>query len=136
MSTSAMSAAMALVRRYLDAMEARDLPAARALLAPGFRMLFPGGAQMESLEQLIEWSRPRYQFVRKKYEQFDHCAGAHGATDIVYCYGTLEGRWNDGSDFAGIRFIDRFEIRDGKLADQKVWNDIGAIRPAAGLEGK
>jgi limonene-1,2-epoxide hydrolase len=72
-----------LVRAFLDAMERRELAAARAFLADDFAMLFPGG------------------------------------------FGTLYGEWPDGRAFEGIRFIDRFVVRGGRLADQKVWNDLG-----------
>lgn len=47
-----------LVRAYLAAMEARDLPAARAMLAPGFAMVFPGDVRMTSLAQVLEWTAP------------------------------------------------------------------------------
>ena len=47
-----MSKAEQVVREYLDAMERRDLAAARSLLAPGFSMVFPGGKRFDSLEQL------------------------------------------------------------------------------------
>ena len=49
---------------------------------------------------------------------------------VVYCFGTLSGEWLDGTPFAGIRFIDRFTLRDGLLADQTVWNDMGEFRTA------
>lgn len=29
--------------------------------------------------------------------------------------------------YAGIRFIDRFTVRDGKLVDQNVWNDMAEV---------
>ncbi len=106
------------VQRYLQAMEARDLPAARALLAPGFSMIFPGPRHMTTLEELVEWSRPRYRFVKKTYERFD----AMGP--LVYCFGTLQGEWPDGAPFQGIRFIDRFELVGDLIARQDVWNDI------------
>jgi len=47
---------------------------------------------------------------------------------VVYCHGTLSGEWPDGSAFSGIRFIDRFTVRAGKLADQTVWNDLAETR--------
>lgn len=118
------------VRQYLDAMEARDLPRARALLAPDFRMIFPGAVQLDSLEALIEWSKPRYQYARKTYEGFDETAtrdASPSSERVVYCFGTLSGRWNDGRDFSGIRFIDRFVVLDGLLADQRVWNDMAEV---------
>ena len=49
---------------------------------------------------------------------------------MVYILGTLYGRWTDGSTFAGIRFVDRFEIREGLIVLQEVWNDIGEYRLA------
>ncbi len=119
-----------LVRQYLDAMQARDLPRARTLLGPGFRMTFPGAVQLDSLEALIEWSKPRYQFVSKSYEGFDEICTPDGSPTserIVYCFGTLSGRWNNGQDFSGIRFIDRFVVLDGLLADQRVWNDMAEM---------
>lgn len=126
------SPAMALVRAYLDAMEARDLPLARSKLGAGFSMLFPGAVKLDSLEALVEWSKPRYQFVRKTYERYDEGSSPDAPEErIVYCFGTLSGRWLDGRDFAGIRFIDRFVVRNGQLVDQKVWNDMGEHRGAA-----
>jgi len=121
--------AACLVRRFLDAMERRDLDAARRLLAPDFAMTFPGGVRFERLEDLVAWAAPRYRFVRKRYERFDAAPGPDGTA--VYCFGTLEGEWLDGTAFSGIRFIDRFLTRDGQLADQRVWNDMAETRADA-----
>lgn len=118
-----------LVRSYLQAMEARDLDRAQGMLADGFAMQFPGTGPMRTLEELIAWSKPRYQSVTKTYAGFDALQSA-GAATIVYCRGTLSGAWPDGTLFEGIRFIDRFEIEDGKLTRQDVWNDIAEERPA------
>jgi 4-oxalocrotonate tautomerase family enzyme len=112
------------VKAFLSAMERRDLAAARTFLADDFRMIFPGNAEFGALEDLVAWSRPRYRFVKKSYEAFDECFGETGT--VVYCFGTLSGEWPDGKSFEGIRFIDRFTVADGKLLDQKVWNDLQA----------
>jgi hypothetical protein len=45
----------------------------------------------------------------------------------VYCFGTLHGELLDGSPYEGVRFIDRFTVRDGRLADQMVWNDMAEV---------
>ncbi len=111
-----------IVRNYLAAMEERDLQKAESFLGQGFAMQFPGADPMQRLEELVDWSKPRYRFVRKSYEGFDACAGSGGA--VVYCRGTLSGEWIDGTAFAGIRFIDRFELCDGLITKQDVWNDI------------
>jgi hypothetical protein len=107
-------------------MEARDLASAKALLAPDFAMTFPGNQRFAKLEELIAWARPRYQWVKKRYDRYDEAVVENGTA--VYCYGTLYGVWPDGTPFEGIRFIDRFLVRAGKLVDQKVWNDMGEVR--------
>ena len=117
------------VRRYLAAMEARDIATAQAMLAEGFTMTFPGTAPMASLQELIDWAAPRYRFVTKTYEGFDALQGPEDAA-IVYCRGTLSGEWPDGTDFHGIRFIDRFEVVGDRLTRQDVWNDIAETRKA------
>ncbi|MGE0310541.1 MAG: hypothetical protein AB7P21_02810 [Lautropia sp.] len=114
--------ASVLVREFLDIMQSRDLDAAKRRLAPGFVMNFPGKQGMTELEQLIERSKGRYRSVSKVYERFDECW--QGGVTVVYCFGTLEGQWLDGSSFSGIRFIDRFEVVDGLLTRQDVWNDL------------
>jgi hypothetical protein len=45
----------------------------------------------------------------------------------MYCYGTLYGELLDGTPYSGIRFIDRFTVKDGKLVDQMVWNDMAEV---------
>jgi ketosteroid isomerase-like protein len=112
-----------LVRAFLDTMERRDLAAARAFLADDFVMLFPGGARFSRLEDLVAHGAGRYRWVKKRIERVDE-APEEGGT-VVYCFGTLYGEWPDGRPFEGVRFIDRFVVRGDKLADQKVWNDLG-----------
>lgn len=119
--------ASALVRRFLQTMQARDLAKAREFLAADFVMHFPGSAPMTQLEQLLDWAKGRYQSVGKSYERFEECWG-DGVT-TVFCSGTLHGTWLDGSAFQGIRFIDRFEVQSGQLRRQDVWNDLAEVRP-------
>ena len=121
--------AVDIIRAYLTAMEARDLPAAQALHAPEFTMQFPGPVTFTQLTELIEWAKPRYRFVRKVYERFDEAPVSGGA--VVYCYGTLAGEWPDGTAFSGIRFIDRFTVKAGQLIDQSVWNDLAEVQARA-----
>lgn len=116
-----MSKAEQVVREYLAAMERRDLAAAKALLASGFFMVFPGGTRFDSLEQLVQSAKGRYRSAKKTYERFDAFDGG------VYCFGTLYGELLDGTPYSGIRFIDRFTVRDGKLVDQRVWNDMAEV---------
>ncbi|MBL4758484.1 MAG: nuclear transport factor 2 family protein [Rhizobiales bacterium] len=115
-----------IVRDYLAAMEDRDLDTATGFLGDGFCMTFPGGETFTRPEQLMGWAKARYLSVGKTYSGFDEISAPDGA--VVYCYGTLHGTWLDGTAFEGIRFIDRFEVKDGKLTDQQVWNDMGETR--------
>jgi hypothetical protein len=122
-----------IVRAFLDTMEARDLVRAKRFLAPDFAMIFPGGQRFTTIEALIEWAKPRYRWVKKRYDRFD---AAQGPTAThVYCFGTLYGEWPDGKSFEGIRFIDRFTVRAGKLVDQMVWNDMGEAAMKVGSRG-
>lgn len=116
------------VERFLRAMEDRDLETARAMLGEGFEMIFPGDVRMRELEELIEWSKPRYRGVRKSFEGFDVAPGDETVT--VCCFGTLKGEWPDGTAFSGIRFTDRFELRGGLIVSQRVWNDLAVTREA------
>lgn len=118
-----------MVRDFLTTMEARDLDKAQAMLAPGFTMTFPGKVEMATLPELVDWSKPRYRFVRKTYDRFDSLQ--KGETSIVYCFGTLSGEWLDGTGFEGIRFIDRFEIEGGLFTRQDVWNDMAEMKARA-----
>lgn len=117
------------VRAYLQAMEARDLDAAKSYLAEGFQMTFPSGKTLTSLEELVDWSRTRYSFVKKTFARFDTAATLDGI--VVYCHGTLAGEWLDGTAFDGVRFVDRFTVTGGKLSDQQVWNDLAEARSDA-----
>lgn len=110
------------VRNFLAAMEARDLDKAYTFLADGFQMTFPGGVVFRTLEELVSWGKGRYRFVSKTYDRFDEATTDSG--QVVYCFGTLAGKWPDGSSFEGIRFIDRFTFRGDRLVNQQVWNDL------------
>lgn len=110
-----------IVRRYLEAMERRDLAEAKRWLAPGFHMVFPGNRRFDTLEELVASAKGRYRSAKKIYERFD-CSASE-----IYCYGTLHGELLDGTPYSGIRFIDRFTVRDGKLVDQQVWNDMAEV---------
>jgi ketosteroid isomerase-like protein/phenylpyruvate tautomerase PptA (4-oxalocrotonate tautomerase family) len=116
-----------MVRHFLALMQDRDLTAASAMLTPDFVMKFPGHAPMHALSEMVTRAKGRYASVAKDYEHFDESWG-DGFT-VVYCSGTLRGVWLDGTSFEGVRFIDRFEIADGKIRRQDVWNDLAEAQP-------
>lgn len=110
---------------FLDAMGARRLEEASAMTAPGFEMVFPGGAIFTGWAELLAWAAPRYRRIAKRIERVEEATGDGRA--VVYVLGTLEGERPDGTPFAGVRFIDRFEIAGGRIARQEVWNDLGEL---------
>ncbi len=116
------------VRDFLAALEARDLDRAQSFLAEDFEMTFPGEARFTRLEDLVAWAKDRYRSVTKTIESIETLPSPDGVT--VYCRGRLAGEWPDGTPFAGIRFIDRFELAAGKLTRQEVWNDLAEARIA------
>lgn len=115
-----------IVKAFLTAMQERNLESASTYLHEEFSMTFPGNVTMGRLEELVDWAKDRYQSVGKQYERFDRVIEEDSS--IVYCYGTLEGIWLDGKAFSGIRFIDRFVVKQGKLINQQVWNDLAEAR--------
>ncbi len=104
-------------------MEARDLDTAEQMMADNARIIFPGGRVFTSQREMVESAKGRYRWVKKSFDHIDHFARDDG-TEVVYIMGTLYGVNNHGVAFEGIRYIDRFVVRDGKITEQHVWNDL------------
>ena len=115
-----------LVVAFLTTLEQRDLVKAATYLAPGMVMTFPGNMKFHSLDELVAWSKGRYKAVRKTFQRFDEHT-SNGIT-VIYCGGMLNGEGLDGKPIANVRFLDRFEIKDGKIVDQQVWNDLAEFK--------
>ena len=81
--------AIDLVIRFLKTMEARDLQSAEAMMAPEATITFPGGTSFSSQRDMVKFSRGRYKWVKKTFDQVD----VHDEDDIqvVYVIGTLYG---------------------------------------------
>lgn len=114
------------VQSFLEAMQNRDMTAAQTLLHTDFRMCFPGGVVMHSLQDMLSWAQQRYAQIAKHYERFEE--SWQGDATVVFCHGTLQGRWLNGETFEGIRFIDRMQVEDGLITHQDVWNDLAEHR--------
>lgn len=115
------------VKEFLRIMEARDLETAKTYLAPEFKMTFPGGITMTTLDELVDWSKGRYRSITKTFEDFD--SFSEGEDTVVYSTGMLNGEALDGSAITEVRYIDRFVFRDGLMIDQQVWNDLAEVMP-------
>jgi hypothetical protein len=122
MSVATQGEVEAMVTRFLHLMEDRDLAAAEAMMAPEARITFPGGKVFASQSEMVEASRGRYQWVRKRFEQID--SFDQDDCQIVYVSGTLYGVNRHGIPFSGVRYVDRFAIRDNLIEQQDVWNDL------------
>jgi len=114
--------AVEIVQTFLRLVEARDLAAATRYLADDVTITFPGGRTFTDLDEQVASSAGRFRSVTKIFEGFDTAAAAGGS--VVYVFGTLTGRRLDETPFDGVRFIDRFVIKNGRITDQRVWNDI------------
>lgn len=115
------------VREFMDAMARHDLDAARARLAPGFLLTVPGGQVFRSLEDFLAFGAGRYRAIRKYTDDLEACEAPVGFA--VYARGTMAGTWVDGTAFEQVRYIDRMLVREGRIAEMQVWNDIGESRP-------
>lgn len=123
----------AIVDQFLAHLAARDLQAAAGFLSDNAVLQFPGSPPMHTLEALIEWSIPRYRSIAKHMEGTEAFQSA-GDASIVFCRGTLSGQWPDGSPFNNVRFVDRFELVNGKITRQDVWNDLAEARTSTAHE--
>jgi len=115
--------AIELVKTFLRTMEARDLAAADAMMAEDALIIFPGGKRYTTQQEMVAHARGRYQWVKKTFDTFDHFTRADGAA-VVYIMGTLYGVNKQQVAFEDIRYIDRFVIRNDKIIEQHVWNDL------------
>ncbi len=106
-----------------------DPDTAARYMADDVDITFTGGRQFTHPRETSAFNAGRYAWVKKKMDRFDVAPG-NGET-VVYSVGTLYGEWPDGTPFSGIRFVDRFTVVEGKLADQRVWNDLAEMRGEA-----
>lgn len=124
----------AMVDRYLQLCEDRSLDEASGLLAPGARLVFPGGTAYDSLEEMVAGARGGYRWVRKRRDHYiEGVPSPDGRERPVVSLGTLYGEDLEGRPFSGVRYVDVFIVRDGLIAEQHVFNDLpeaGIIRPA------
>ncbi len=115
-----------LVKRYIEAMQSGDAATVRTLSWPDARLEYPDGIQFDSPEALFEWAHGRHRWVRHDIE---HCDSVRLGDDhlIVYLAGTLAGAWGDSTPFGGIRFIYRFRVKGGRVAETRLWSDVAEV---------
>ncbi|MDA8501973.1 MULTISPECIES: nuclear transport factor 2 family protein [unclassified Citrobacter] len=113
--------AVAIVKAFLVASMIPDAERAATFTHPEVKITFTGRREMAGAADIARFNGERYKWVKKALGEFD--AVAHEDCVVVYSNGTLYGEWPDGRAFAGNRYIDRFEVREGKITHMDVWND-------------
>ncbi len=110
------------VTAFAAALNRRDVDAARALMIEPTEMVFPGSTVFHDVEHFFEWTKTRYRRATYNYDRLDTVDG--GENSVVYAIGSIEGEMNNGETFSNIRVIDRFEIRNGRIARKEAWSDM------------
>ncbi len=111
------------IDRFLALIAERRMEEARRYLAPSARIVFPPGKTFASLDEMAAGMQARYRSIDKVRVRWDIWTREDGAT-IVYNSGTLFGVNLHGVPFSGVRYLDRFELQDGLIVAQEVWNDL------------
>ncbi len=112
----------AIVDRYLQHCEDRELAEAKRFLAPNARLQFPGKIEYQSLEEQFASPHKVYEWVRK--HRLRYVEGTAGDAQTVLSMGELYGVDTQGHPFEGVRYVDFFVLRDGLIVEQLVWNDM------------
>lgn len=115
--------AIAVVEDFLAAVGRGEHDAAGKHLADEAVMIFPGGKRYSTLRELAEASASRYRWVDKHRTEYEAFTDANGDV-VVWSMGTLFGENNAGVRYDGVRYVDRFRLRNGKIVEQRVWNDL------------
>lgn len=113
--------AVQIVSDFLTVSMIPDPERAATYMAEDVRITFTGGRHMPAARDITAFNAGRYAWVKKQLGQFDWTE--RDDHTVVYSNGTLHGEWPDGRTFSGNRYLDRFEVRDGKITRMDVWND-------------
>lgn len=119
--TDKLKAAIELVETFLDYSMRPDPETAATYMSDDVKITFTGGRKMPDAHAITAFNGDRYAWVKKQLGHFD--AADNGDYVTVYSNGTLYGEWKDGRAFSNNRYLDRFEVRDGKITQMDVWND-------------
>lgn len=115
-------AAVGLVDAYLECCESRDLDAAAQRLGPEPLLVFPGPVRYHSLEAMTARAAERYRWIRKHRDSYAVGEGPSGT--VVVSRGRLYGENLYGVPFDDVRYVDVFVVRDGRIHEQHVFNDL------------
>lgn len=111
-----------IARKFVGAINGQDVALARAMMADGATMTFPGGNTFTDVGAFFVWAKGRYRRAIFSYDIVEEIATDSKTT--VYACGAMEGELNDGETFAGVRVVDRFEMIGGKIIRKEAWSDM------------
>ena len=111
-----------IVKSFLEASMAPDPDRAASLMSENVSITFTGKRVMPTVHGVTAFNAARYQWVKKQPGEFDWLEKQPGHI-VVYCTGFLYGVWPDGRSFSGNRYLDRYEVVNGKIIKMDVWND-------------
>ncbi|AXS42709.1 nuclear transport factor 2 family protein [Breoghania sp. L-A4] len=120
-TTDRLSPEARIVYDYLEASMKPDPDLAATYVADTVTITFTGGRTFDHPSGPTGFNAKRYKWVKKRMDTFDVAEGPNGT--VVYSVGTLYGEWPDGTPFEGNRYVDRFEVENGKITKMDVWND-------------
>lgn len=112
-----------LVNEYLRLHMIPDPASARAFVAHDMEIRFTGNRLMHDPAECSAFNAARYRWVKKRIEKTEVVASSAPEETVVYSLGSLYGEWPDGTPFEGNRYIDRYVIKNGRIAQMDVWND-------------
>jgi ketosteroid isomerase-like protein len=118
---SSENSAVEIVSKFLEASMKPDPVLAATYMTSDVVITFTGGRRMANASGIAQFNGARYSWVKKSVGQFDWVE--RGDHTVVYSNGTLYGQWPDGRPFADNRYLDRYEVKDGRITRMDVWND-------------
>jgi ketosteroid isomerase-like protein len=119
----------AVVEEFFDRMDDdRRRATVGELFADDATITLPGAtfSGPEAPAEFLDFLAPRYEWAAKEFDRW------MTAGDRVVSLGTLYGVDTDGEAFDGVRYVDVYEIEDGRIRRLDVFNDLaveGVVEP-------
>lgn len=110
-----------LIADFLEANQEGRLDDAAAMCADGAIFEFPYGT-FDDLHDRKAAATAQYRTIRKRHDLWD--VHREGDRTVVVTAGTLYGEDLEGRRFEDVRFLDRFEVSNGRIVRQQVYNDL------------
>ncbi|WP_326640674.1 nuclear transport factor 2 family protein [Streptosporangium sp. NBC_01755] len=124
--------AVALVERYLQHYEDRDLDGVLSCVSTDFTIEFPGPVLFGSVAHLMHTAAQMFRSLRKHRDHYACGTDDQGRT-VVTSRGRLYGECHDGSRIDDVRYCDVFLVADGLIVQQFVFNDMAVAAPGSVL---